>query len=124
VLVSVYHAQTMYNIKQAAARAGVSVPVLRAWERRYGIVNPARSSGGYRQFDDDSVARVRTMRALVDEGWSPSGAAAAILDGSVPVRPDLSGPGGELPSPTSCSTTSPTAAGRATRSSRRLPTRC
>jgi methylmalonyl-CoA mutase cobalamin-binding subunit len=90
----------MYNIKQAAARAGVSVPVLRAWERRYGIVNPARSSGGYRQFDDDSVARVRTMRALVDEGWSPSGAAAAILDGSVPVRPDLSGPGGELPSPT------------------------
>ena len=81
-----YHAQTMYNIKQAAARAGVSVPVLRAWERRYGIVSPARSAGGYRQFDEDSVARVRTMRSLVDEGWSPSAAAAAILDGSVPVR--------------------------------------
>ena len=75
----------MYNIKQAAARAGVTVPVLRAWERRYGIVNPARSSGGYRLFDEDSVARVRTMRTLVDEGWSPSSAAAAILDGSVPV---------------------------------------
>lgn len=75
----------MYNIKQAAARAGVTVPVLRAWERRYGIVNPARSTGGYRQFDEVSVARVRTMRALVDEGWSPSAAAAAILDGSVPV---------------------------------------
>ena len=78
----------MYNIKQAAARAGVSVPVLRAWERRYGIVRPARSTGGYRQFDEDSVARVRTMRTLVDEGWSPSAAAAAILDGSVPVRPE------------------------------------
>ena len=94
--VSVYHAQTMYNIKQAAARAGVSVPVLRAWERRYGIVNPARSTGGYRQFDDNSIARVRTMRALVDEGWSPSGAAAAILDGSVPVQLQSASSAGEV----------------------------
>jgi MerR family transcriptional regulator, light-induced transcriptional regulator len=87
----VYDAQTMYNIKQAAARAGVTVPVLRAWERRYGIVNPARSSGGYRQFDEESVARVRTMRMLVDDGWSPSAAAAAILAGEMPVSsaPDL-----------------------------------
>lgn len=82
----------MYNIKQAAARAGVTVPVLRAWERRYGIVTPARSGGGYRQFDDESVARVRTMRALVDEGWSPSLAAAAIVDGSVPVRTEAPAP--------------------------------
>ena len=96
VSVSVYHAQTMYNIKQAAARAGVSVPVLRAWERRYGIVNPARSTGGYRQFDDNSIARVRTMRALVDEGWSPSGAAAAILDGSVPVQLQSASSAGEV----------------------------
>ena len=76
----------MYNIKQAAARAGVTVPVLRAWERRYGIVDPARSTGGYRQFDEAAVARVRTMRRLVDDGWSPKAAAAAILDGTAPVR--------------------------------------
>ena len=94
VFVSVYHAQTMYNIKQAAARAGVSVPVLRAWERRYGIVSPGRSTGGYRQFDEDSVARVRTMRSLVEEGWSPSAAAAGILDGSVPVRSEPGSTGG------------------------------
>jgi len=75
----------MYNIKQAAARAGVSVPVLRAWERRYGIVRPERSASGYRRFEDEDVARVRTMRGLVDAGWSPSAAAAAIVDGRVPV---------------------------------------
>jgi MerR family transcriptional regulator, light-induced transcriptional regulator len=79
-----YHVQTVYNIKQAAARAGVTVPVLRAWERRYGIVNPGRTASGYRQFDEDSVARVRTMRTMVDAGWSPSAAAAAILDGTAP----------------------------------------
>jgi methylmalonyl-CoA mutase cobalamin-binding subunit len=77
----------MYNIKQAAARAGVTVPVLRAWERRYGIVHPDRSSSGYRQFDDAAIARVRTMRLLVDAGWSPSAAAAAILAGTAPLAP-------------------------------------
>jgi DNA-binding transcriptional MerR regulator/methylmalonyl-CoA mutase cobalamin-binding subunit len=76
----------MYNIKQAAARAGVSVPVLRAWERRYGIVHPVRTASGYRQFDDEAIARIRTMRGLVQEGWSPSAAAAAILAGEVPER--------------------------------------
>jgi MerR family transcriptional regulator, light-induced transcriptional regulator len=80
-----YHVQTMYNIKQAAARAGVSVPVLRAWERRYGVIAPERTPSGYRRFDDATVARVRAMRGLVDQGWSPSAAAAAILDGSVAV---------------------------------------
>src|SRR5215213_3924705 len=84
---ALYHVQTMYNIKQAAARAGVTVPVLRAWERRYGIVAPERTPAGYRRFDDATVARVRTMRGLVDQGWSPSAAAAAILDGSVGVEP-------------------------------------
>jgi hypothetical protein len=59
--------------------------VLRAWERRYGIVSPPRSPSGYRRFDDATVARIRTMRGLVDAGWSPSAAATAILDGSVPV---------------------------------------
>lgn len=78
----------MYNIKEAAARAGVSVPVLRAWERRYGIVAPARTASGYRQFDDESVARIRTMRALISDGWSPSAAAAAIVAGDVPVDTD------------------------------------
>ncbi|HEX7222532.1 MAG TPA: MerR family transcriptional regulator [Candidatus Limnocylindrales bacterium] len=74
----------MYNIKEAAARTGVTVPLLRAWERRYGIVEPARTPGGYRLYDDGAIQRVRTMRRLVAEGWSPSSAAGAILAGRVP----------------------------------------
>src|SRR5215213_11167645 len=94
---ALYHVQTMYNIKQAAARAGVSVPVLRAWERRYGIVAPERSPSGYRRFDDESVARVRTMRSMVESGWSPSAAAAAILEGRAPA--DAMGAGHDRGSP-------------------------
>ena len=34
----------MYTIKEAAARSGVSVPLLRAWERRYRIVEPVHAA--------------------------------------------------------------------------------
>lgn len=68
----------MYNTKEAAVRAGVTVPVLRAWERRYGVVNPQRTASGYRQYSPGEIARVRAMRELVAGGWSPSAAAASL----------------------------------------------
>src|SRR3954452_4907071 len=74
----------MYTIKQAATRTGVPVSLLRAWERRYGIVDPRRTPSGYRLYDDASIDRLRSMRTLVDSGWTPSAAAAAILAGSAP----------------------------------------
>src|SRR6478672_9251223 len=81
-----YAVQTMYTIKQAAARIGLTVPVLRAWERRYGIVTPARTASGYRLYDEAAIARVRAMRRLVDAGMSPSAAADAIASGVAPVH--------------------------------------
>ena len=74
----------MYTIKEAAARTGLTVPVLRAWERRYGVVAPMRTAGGYRVYDEAALRRLRSMRRLVDDGWSPSAAAAAIIAGTDP----------------------------------------
>jgi len=74
----------MYTIKQAAARTGVSVPLLRAWERRYGIVEPARTAARYRLYDDAALSRIQAMRRMVASGWSPSAAAAAIIGGQAP----------------------------------------
>lgn len=73
-----YSTQTVYNIKQAASRTGVSVALLRAWERRYGIVAPERTAAGYRLYDDAAIERLRAMRHLVDDGWSASSAAASL----------------------------------------------
>jgi DNA-binding transcriptional MerR regulator/methylmalonyl-CoA mutase cobalamin-binding subunit len=70
----------MYTIKVAAARAGVSIAVLRAWERRYGVVHPERTPAGYRLYDEAAIARLRAMRHLVDQGWSPSTAARSLAD--------------------------------------------
>ena len=66
----------MYTIKEAAARTGLSVPVLRAWERRYGVVSPTRTPGGYRLYDEAALARLRSMRRLIDDGWSASAASS------------------------------------------------
>lgn len=71
----------MYTIRQASARTGVAVPTIRAWERRYGVVAPARTAAGYRLYDEPALERLGRMRRLVDEGWQPSVAATAILDG-------------------------------------------
>ena len=70
----------MYTISEAAERAGVSVDVLRAWERRYGVVTPQRTPSGYRLYDVATINRVRAMRHLVEEGWSPSAAASRIRE--------------------------------------------
>ena len=70
----------MYTIREAANRAGVTADVLRAWERRYHIVEPRRTPGGYRQYDDAAIRRLRAMRRLVDDGWTPSAAAESLRD--------------------------------------------
>lgn len=69
----------MYTIKRAAEQTGVSAATLRAWERRYGIVTPTRSEGGYRVYDADDVRTLRVMATLVAEGWTPSLAAQEAL---------------------------------------------
>jgi MerR family transcriptional regulator, light-induced transcriptional regulator len=73
----------MYTISQAAARSGVGVALLRAWERRYGVVSPGRTQSGYRLYDDTAIARLRAMRVLVDSGWAAAQAAEAVIAGSV-----------------------------------------
>lgn len=68
----------MYTIKEASARSGVGIPLLRAWERRYAVVQPARTSSGYRLYDDAAIERLRAMRQLIASGWSARQAADRV----------------------------------------------
>jgi DNA-binding transcriptional MerR regulator/methylmalonyl-CoA mutase cobalamin-binding subunit len=79
----------MYTIKQAALRSGVNVALLRAWERRYRIVEPTRTESGYRLYDDDAIERLRAMRTLVDAGWSARQAAERVVSGDLGGLEDL-----------------------------------
>lgn len=88
----------MYTIKRAAELTGLSVATLRAWERRYGIVTPQRTDGGYRLYDADAVRALTVMSSLVQEGWTPRLAAdetvrllaeerAGVVGGASPAVP-------------------------------------
>lgn len=63
------------RIGEFSQRVGVSPDLLRAWERRYGLLEPSRSAGGFRLYSDTDVARVERMSALLQEGRSAAQAA-------------------------------------------------
>ncbi len=83
------------RIGELGRRLGVSDHVLRAWERRYGVLRPVRSAGGYRLYSAADESRVRRMQAHLAQGMSAAEAARAALseeparqaDGAV-LRPD------------------------------------
>jgi DNA-binding transcriptional MerR regulator len=77
------------RIGELSRRLGVSDHVLRAWESRYGLLQPVRSAGGFRLYSEADARRVRQMQAHLARGLSAAEAARAALgeDGKVPSGP-------------------------------------
>src|SRR4051812_24226549 len=67
----------LLRIGELSKRTGVSVELLRAWERRYGLMRPSRSSGGLRLYASADVERVRLMQQHLAQGLAAAEAAAA-----------------------------------------------
>lgn len=59
-----------YKIGTVAAMLGVSADLLRAWERRFGLVKPGRQAGKQRLYSEDDVALLRNIVARLAEGMS------------------------------------------------------
>lgn len=76
------------RIGELARRAGVSTDLLRAWERRYGLLEPTRTAAGYRLYSADDEARVRSMRAHLARGLSAAEAAGLARDSTAAAAPD------------------------------------
>lgn len=70
-----------YSVKQVSDLTGVPSATLRAWERRYAVVEPERTESRYRRYDDADVARLQEMARLVAEGAPASLAAAEVAAG-------------------------------------------
>jgi MerR family transcriptional regulator, light-induced transcriptional regulator len=68
------------RIGELARRVGVSQDLLRAWERRYGLLEPVRSPGGFRLYSNADEQRVRRMQAHLAQGLAAAQAARAALD--------------------------------------------
>jgi MerR family transcriptional regulator, light-induced transcriptional regulator len=97
------------RIGELSRRAGVSDHLLRAWESRYGLLQPVRSAGGYRLYSETDALRVRRMQDYLAQGLSAAEAARAVLRedgragagpgpaGAGPAGPDRVPADGELP---------------------------
>ena len=80
------------RIGELSRRLGVSDHVLRAWERRYGLLRPVRTTGGFRLYSEADLDRVRRMQAYLAHGLSAAQAARAAVDGEPPAGTGAGGP--------------------------------
>lgn len=70
------------RIGELSRRTGVAPELLRAWERRYGLLHPARSDGGFRLYSEADERRVELMRQYLREGLAAAEAARLAREGA------------------------------------------
>lgn len=80
-----------YRINVAAELSGVASATLRAWERRYGVPAPRRTTSAYRLYSAEDVQLVARMRELVESGVAPAQAAKSLLSSGGGLPMDESG---------------------------------
>jgi MerR family transcriptional regulator, light-induced transcriptional regulator len=76
----------LLRIGELSKRTGVSPELLRAWERRYSLLKPTRSTGGLRLYTSDDLERVTRMQQHLAEGLAA--AEAAALASEAPAETD------------------------------------
>jgi len=89
-----------HPVRVVAQRTGLSSHVLRAWERRYGVVAPTRTDGGQRLYSDADIERLSLLRTLTAAGGAISQLAQLPSDElsrmvrEEPIRAPEAGPDG------------------------------
>jgi DNA-binding transcriptional MerR regulator/methylmalonyl-CoA mutase cobalamin-binding subunit len=61
----------LLNISAVERETGLSKDVLRMWERRYGFPKPDRDENGERQYAVSEIAKLRSIKRLMDVGMRP-----------------------------------------------------
>src|SRR5215203_4946228 len=82
------------TIGEFSRRVGVSVDLLRAWERRYGVPRPERTAKGRRLYAREDELAIVAMRRALARGL-PAAEAARLASATQVQAPPVDG-GGEL----------------------------
>lgn len=67
-----------YRVKSVTQLTGIPRNTLVAWERRYDLLKPRRSDGGYRVYEERDVTYLRELKRLVNEGVAISEAITRV----------------------------------------------
>ncbi|MDX1607227.1 MAG: MerR family transcriptional regulator, partial [Candidatus Competibacterales bacterium] len=71
--------ESMVPIRTVSSLTGVNPVTLRAWERRYGLIQPTRTPKGHRLYSMADVERINQVVALLEGGMS-IGQVQQVLD--------------------------------------------
>ncbi|MEZ6187369.1 MAG: MerR family transcriptional regulator [Planctomycetota bacterium] len=75
-------------MRTISERTGISPSLLRAWERRHGLLEPERTDGGHRLYTETDLQVLQRIRQLLDQGRSIGELASlgrkALLSPSLP----------------------------------------
>lgn len=58
----------LLTIREVEAATGIKAVTLRAWQRRYGLLNPERSAKGHRLYSQQDMQRIQQILYWVDRG--------------------------------------------------------
>ncbi len=61
---------TLYPIREVAELTGVKPVTLRAWQRRYNLIQPARTEKGHRLFTQDNIETIKEIQRWLAKGVS------------------------------------------------------
>jgi len=64
--------QELYPIREVSRLTGINPVTLRAWERRYGLVQPIRTESGHRLYSQANVEQVRSILMWIERGVAVS----------------------------------------------------
>ncbi|MGL4350429.1 MAG: MerR family transcriptional regulator, partial [Plesiomonas shigelloides] len=62
--------ERFYPIREVARVTGVNPITLRAWQRRYGLVQPARSEKGHRLYSEEDIQQIGEILRWLEQGVS------------------------------------------------------
>jgi methanogenic corrinoid protein MtbC1 len=71
-----YQTVPEYNTRAVENLTGIPADTFRAWERRHGLPNPARTAGNHRLYSERDIAIVRMLKQMTDDGIGISHAVA------------------------------------------------
>ncbi len=90
-----------YPVKTVVRLTGLTADIIRAWERRYGVVDPVRGPRGARLYSADNVAHLQLLaravasgRAIGDVAGLDRAALSALVHDAQPPAPEPAEPHG------------------------------
>lgn len=77
----------LFPIREVSRLTGINPVTLRAWERRYGFIEPKRTNSGHRLYSVTDIETVRRVQGWIERGVSVSKVGELLARGTPAISP-------------------------------------